>query len=72
MAALIEPLRRTRGASPRKLVNEGLCQGLKIMDTPKRNQTPLRTTSVDLGPCLLGNVDNVAEILAIAEGESFR
>ena len=31
-----------------------------------------RTRSVDLGRCLLGSVDNVAEVLAVAEGDSYK
>ena len=72
VAALLERLRKARRASLKELVNEGLRQGLKIMDTPKRKRTLFRTKSVDLGPCLLGKVDNVAEVLAVAESESFR
>ncbi len=72
LAALIERLRKARGASLKDLVNEALREGLKHMTAPPRERTPVRTESVDLGRCLLGNVDNVAEVLAVAEGESFR
>ena len=37
-----------------------------------RISSPFRSGSVDLGRCLLGNVDNIAEVLAVAERESFR
>jgi hypothetical protein len=42
------------------------------MGAPRRKRAAFRTGSVDLGPCLLGNVDNLAEVLAVAEGEGFR
>jgi hypothetical protein len=31
-----------------------------------------QTRAVDLGRCLIGSIDDVAEVLAIAEGEDFR
>ena len=72
VAALIERLRKTRGASLKDLVNEGLREGLRQMATPPRQRAPFRTEPVDLGRCLLVNVDNVAEVLAVADGESFQ
>ncbi len=72
VATLIERLRKTRGVSLKDLVNEALREGLKHMTAPPRQRAPFRTESVDLGRCLLGRIDNVAEILAVAEGEAFR
>jgi hypothetical protein len=72
VAALIERLRKARGESLRNIVNKALREGLQHMSSPPRKRTPFRTESVDLGRCLLGNVDNLAEVLAVAEGESFR
>lgn len=72
VAARIERLRKTRKESLKDLVNEALREGLKHLAAPQEKRAPFRTESVDLGRCLLGNVDNVAEVLAVAEGESFR
>jgi predicted transcriptional regulator len=72
VAAKIERLRRARDVSLKELVNEALREGLKHLAGPSRKRGPFRTEAVDLGRCLLGNVDNVAEVLAVAEGESFR
>jgi len=72
VAAVIERLRTTRDESMKSLINEALREGLKQLEAPRRKKAPFRTDSVDLGPCLLGNVDNVSEALAVAEGESFR
>jgi hypothetical protein len=71
VAAMLERLRKSRRASLKELVNEALREGLKHLTTPPKRRKPFRTASVDLGRCLLGNVDNVAEVLAVAEGESF-
>ena len=72
VAAVIERLRKTRDESMKSLVNEALREGLKHLAAPRRQQVAYRTGSVDLGRCLLGSVDNVAEVLAVAESESFR
>lgn len=73
VAAALERLRKARKASLKAVVNEALRHGLARMaappDAPRR---PFRTPSLALGRCLLGNVDNVAEVLAVAEGERFR
>jgi hypothetical protein len=42
------------------------------MIAPLKKRRVFRTRSVDLGPCRAANVDNIADVLAIAEGESFR
>jgi hypothetical protein len=72
VATLIERLRKARGASLKDLVNEALREGLRHMTSPPRKRAPFRTASVDLGRCLVNNVDNVVEVLAVAESESFR
>ena len=72
VAAVIERLRKTRRQSLKEVVNEALREGLKHTAAPPRRRRIFRTTSVDLGRCLQGNVDNVAEVLAVTESESFR
>lgn len=72
VAVLVERLRKARGDSLKTVVNAALREGLRHMATPPRRRTPFRTRAVDLGRCLAGSVDNVAETLAVAEGESFR
>ncbi len=73
VAAALDRLRKTRKASLKDLVNEVLRWGLKEMmrARPKRRE-PLRTQAVALGRLRIGSIDNVAEALAIAEGESFK
>jgi hypothetical protein len=72
VAVMVERLRKTRDDSLKDIINEALREGLKQMAAPRRRRTAFRTDSVDLGRCLLGNVDNVAEVLAVAESESFK
>jgi hypothetical protein len=72
VAALLQRLRERRKASLKTVVNEALRQGLKQLQVPSRPQRRRRTNVVSLGSCLPGNLDDVAEALAIAEGENFR
>jgi predicted transcriptional regulator len=72
VAAALERLRKAREQSLKDLVNEALRHGLKQMDARPRHREPFRTETVDAGRCRVGSIDNVAEALAIAEGESFR
>jgi hypothetical protein len=72
VAAALDRLRKGRRGSLRDLVNEALREGLRSLSAPPRKRAPFRTRAVDLGRCLLGNVDNVAEILAVAEDDSYK
>lgn len=72
VAALIQRLRERSKASLKTVVNEALRQGIKQLQAPSRPQRRRRTTVVSLGSCLPGNLDDVSEALAIAEGENFR
>lgn len=72
VAALVERLRRTRRQSMKHIINEALREGLQHLVKPQPRRAPFRTESVDAGRCLVGNVDNIAEVLAVAEGDAFR
>ena len=72
VAAALDRLRKARRGSFRALVNEALREGLRSLISPPRRRTRFRTRAVDLGRCLLGNVDNVAEVLAVAEDDSYK
>jgi hypothetical protein len=68
-------LKRVQGRvkkSFKELVNEALRLGLRQMTHPAPQSKRYRTRSADLGRCSFGSVDDVAEVLAVAEGESFR
>ncbi len=73
VAAALERLRRARKAPFKQVVNEALRRGLGQMAAPPPGpRRAFRTRSVSLGRCRVGNVDNVSEILALAEGETFK
>lgn len=72
VAALLENIRRTNKASLKSVVNKALRQGLREMRTPYRQGKPYQSRSVSLGRCLVGNLDDISEALAISEGEDFK
>jgi hypothetical protein len=53
-------------------VNDALRLGLEDAMTGHVSRAPYHTPSTSLGGCLLGSLDDTSEVLAIAEGESFR
>jgi hypothetical protein len=71
VAARIEQLRRALEKPLKEIVNDALRRGLVGMHEP-RAPARYRTRPVDLGRCRLPNVDDVASVLAAAEGEGYR
>jgi len=72
VAAILRRLRKAGTKSLRELVNEALRLGLRSVMSPRKGRKRFRTVTANLGPCLVGDVDNVAEVLAVAEGESHK
>lgn len=72
VAALLGRIRKARKGSLKAIVNEALRQGLREMKSPSRPRKPYQTRTVSLGRCLAGNVDDISEAIAVAEGEDFR
>ena len=73
VAATLERVRRARKSSMKAVVNEALRYGLRRMAAPEKTpRKPFRTRTLSLGRCLVGSLDNVTEVLALAEGERFK
>jgi hypothetical protein len=72
VAARLERLMRERGQPLRAIVNAALREGLSALERPARRRKSFRTTGFDLGPSLVGSLDNVEEVLARIDGESHR
>ena len=72
VARLVERLCKRRGATLREIVNAGLREGLARLDAPSRPRKRHATKAVSLGACLVGSLDDVAEVLAVTEGDGFR
>ena len=72
VAAQLRRVQQARQTRFKDVVNEALREGLKHMAAPRKQRQAFATTTVDLGRCLAGTVDDVSEALAVAEGERFK
>lgn len=72
VAAAIQRLRRESDDSLKAVVNRALRVGLKQLETKPEPQPEFVTATVSLGRCRLGDLSNVAEALALAEGDDYR
>jgi hypothetical protein len=72
VAAQLERVRRRRGGSLKDTVNAALREGLAKLEQPTARTRTSYTRSVSLGRPSVGSVDNIAEVLAVAEGDAFR
>jgi hypothetical protein len=71
VATMLARVQEARKSSFKQVVNEALRQGLKQMTAPASPHQPYRTPSVSLGQCRVGSIDDVAEVLAVADSESY-
>lgn len=72
VAISLKRLEKARGIKFKALVNEALRAGIKSMVASPKRRSAFRTRSVDPDSCRVANVDNVAEVLAVAENDSFK
>ena len=72
VAVRLERERRKRRVSLKAIVNDVLRTGLDTLGQRKRSPDQFRTKGFNLGPSLVGSLDNVEEVLSRAEGEDHR
>jgi hypothetical protein len=73
VAVLLERVRKARKQGLKDAINEALRRGLAEMARGEHPpERPYRTPSVALGRCLVESIDDVAEVLAVAEGDDFK
>lgn len=71
VAAELEAVREARRVSLKAVINDALRRGLIDMSSGRKQvRKPFRTKSFDVGEARVP-IDNVAEALAVAEGEDF-
>lgn len=71
VAVQVERIRRERDASLKEVVNEALRRGLKEMSSRPRTRKRFKTR-VFKGATQLMPIDNIAEVLAIIEGDAYK
>ena len=72
VALQLEQVRKERNMSLKKAVNEALRQGLQQMSGKPRRRKRFHTKTVSLGSCLVGSLDDVAEVLAVVDGDTLK
>ena len=72
VADLLKRLRKERKARLKDIVNEALRRGLPQMAMRPKRRRLYRTPSTDLGPSLIGSLDNIGQVLAIVEANPTR
>jgi hypothetical protein len=70
--ARLKRLRQRRDARFKDVVNEALREGLRALEERPRPRAKAWTKPVSLGGSRVGSLDNIAEVLAIAEHEAFK
>lgn len=72
VAVRLERLRSERDQAFKTIVNEALRHGLDRLEAPPARGEPYRLRPYSPGACLVSGLDDVAGVLAAAEGEAFR
>ena len=72
VAVLIKRVQKARRTTFKQVVNDALREGLAQISQPPREREPFQTKSVNAGRCLVGDLDNIGEVLAIAEGDAYK
>ena len=72
VVARLKRLRQRRDMRFKDLVNSALREGLRAMEEKPRPRSRSWTKPVSLGGSRIGSLDNVGEVLAIAEREAFK
>ena len=72
VSARLDREKRKRRVPFKTVVNDVLRAGLDAMHPPRRAPRRFRTTGFDVGPSLIGSLDNIEEVLSRVEGEDHR
>ena len=69
VAARLERVMEKRRQTLKAVVNDALRAGLQALDKARPAARPYRVRPFNLGPSLVGSLDNVEEVLSRVEGE---
>jgi len=72
VAARLKSAVKTRRKSFKAIVNETLRAGLAASEKRAASRRRYRTRGFDLGPSLVGSLDNIEDVLSRVEGEQHR
>ena len=72
VAARLKAAVKSRRRPFKMIVNETLRAGFAAIEKPAASRPSHRTRGFDLGPSLVGSLDNIEEVLSRVEGEKHR
>jgi len=72
VAAALARVRDRDQLTLKRAINDALRLGLRALEEPDPSHPVFTTASVSLGGCLVGSLDDIADVLAVSEGEGFR
>jgi hypothetical protein len=72
VAARLKAAVKSRRKPLKAVVNEALRAGLTALEKRPPARAPFRTMGFDLGPSLVGSLDNIEDVLARVEGDRHR
>ena len=72
VVARLKRLRRRRDARFKDVISEALREGLRAMEEKPRMRAKAWTRPQPLGGSRIGSLDNIADVLAVAEREAFK
>ena len=72
VAVLVEEARAKTKRPLKEIVNEALRRGLTGGESTPSARKAYRTQAIDLGACRFPDLDDIAGVLAAAEGDDFR
>jgi hypothetical protein len=72
VAGQLMRLQRQQRRPMKDIINEALRRGLRELAAPAKARPRFTTQPLEVGECLVGSIDNVADVLAAAEDERFR
>ena len=69
VAAQLKRTMRSRGDTLKATVNAALRAGLALLSTPPSTPPSFKVEPLDLGPSMVGSLDNIEDVLSRVEGE---
>jgi hypothetical protein len=72
VAALLARIREEKKLGMKEAINEALRFGLHQMAAPPQKRKPFKVEPFPPGEWLLPNVDDIADVVAILEGEDYK
>ena len=72
VASRLEKTARRQKRPLKAVVNDALRAGLEALDRPTARRERFQTSGLDLGPSLVGSLDDIEGVLARVEGDAHR